>query len=211
MRAAVLYIALLIGSLLNAQSNWVYQNSYYECKQMLETYDGGTLILANDEGFYGPSKLFKLDKTSAILWEHTFEENVSTLPLCMAEDSQGNIIIGGKTQHYQWDYADGFLLKLNPCGELLWFKALQEDYIGNFVFAMVLDENDNIIITDYNNDINNWEYYEDTTLKKYNPDGDLLWSSVLLPESESLPQRVITCSDGGYLVEGDFYAPPPLL
>ena len=75
---------------------------------------------------------------------------------------------------------------------------------------MVLDENDNIIITDYNNDINNWEYYEDTTLKKYNPDGDLLWSSVLLPKSESLAQRVITCSDGGYLVEGDFYAPPLL-
>ena len=208
MRAAVLYIALLIGSLLNAQSNWVYQNSYYECKQMLETYDGGTLILANDEGFYGPTKLFKLDKTGEILWEHTFEENHQTLPLCMAEDSQGNIIIGGMTFRYQSNSADGFLVKLNPCGELLWYKAIVEDNNGIYITNVVLDSNDNIIINENNNDTNNWEYTEDTTLKKYSPDGQLLWSSVLLPDGQSSPQRVIACSDGGYLVEGDFYAPP---
>jgi outer membrane protein assembly factor BamB len=200
----------LLGSLVNAQNPWLYENSYYGF-QILEAYDGGTLILANADGQTNEPKLFKISRTGDLVWEHSFEANVSTLPLCMAEDSQGNIIIGGKTYHYQWDYADGFLLKLNPCGELLWFRTLQEDYIGNFVLAMVLDKNDNIIIVEYNGDINNWEYYEDTTLKKYNPDGQLLWSSVLLPESESIPQRVITCSDGGYLVEGGAYAPPPTI
>lgn len=191
-----------------AQEPWLYENSYFEGKQMLEAYDGGTLLLANDDSFDGPSKLFKLDKTGELLWEHTFEENESTIPLCMAEDSQGNIIIGGETLRYQANYMDGFLLKLNPCGELLWYKALKETNIHNYVQIMCIDAQDAIVLVDLINDTNNGDYYEDTTLKKYSSEGELQWSSVLLPEEDSYPQKVILTADGGYLVEGDFYAPP---
>jgi len=205
MRVYLLYITLLLGSLVKAQEPWLYENSYYGF-QMLEAYDEGTLILANADGQTNEPKLFKISRTGDLLWEHTFEENTTTLPLCMAEDSEGNIIIGGKTFFYD-PLGDGFLIKLNPCGDILWYRTIQENNIGIAFTSLALDQNDNIIIVEYNGDINNWEYTEDTTLKKYNPDGDLLWSSVLLPEGQSYPQRVIICSDGGYLVEGDLYAP----
>lgn len=208
MKRILLYILLIPFSYSYGQQSWLYENSYFEGKQILEAYDGGTLILANDEGFFGPTKLFKLDKTGDKLWEHTFEENVETLPLCMAEDSQGNIIVGGKTFRYPSNSSDGFLIKLTPCGEVLWYKAMIESNEGIAAKRIVLDFNDNIIIAEYNGDINNGEYYEDTTLKKYSPNGELLFSSVLLPESDSDPKRVITCADGGYLVESIYYLPP---
>jgi hypothetical protein len=209
MRKLIFIMVLFIYAVSPAQEPWLYENAYFEGKQVMETYDDGTLILANDEDFYGPSKLFKLDKTGDLLWEHTFEENESTLPLCMAEDSQGNIIVGGRTFRYPANYSNGFLLKLNPCGEMLWFNLLQDDdSYGISVSEMILDKNDNIIIAEYNGDTNGGDYIEDTTLKKYTPDGQLLFSSVLLPDGQSNPQRVIICTDGGYLVEGDFYAPP---
>ena len=49
MRGYIIYIALLLGSLVNAQNPWLYENSYYGF-QILEAYDGGTLILANADG-----------------------------------------------------------------------------------------------------------------------------------------------------------------
>lgn len=209
MRKLIFIVVLFICAVSPAQESWLYENSYFEGKQILETYDGGTLILANDEDFFGPTKLFKLDKTGDLLWEHSFEEDESTLPLCMEEDSQGNIIIGGKTFRYNTSYSDGFLVKLNPCGEMLWFNHLyDEGSSGVSVSRLMLDENDNIIIIEHNNNSNGGEYNEDTTLKKYNGNGQLLWTLMLIPESQSLPQRCITCSDGGYLVESNFYAPP---
>lgn len=208
MRLLPLIIELLFVIQVNAQVPWLYENSYFSGNQILETYDGGTLIVAHDESQTGPSRLFKLDKTGNVLWEHSFEDSFPTIISGMEEDSEGNIIIGGQTFHYQWDYMDGFLLKLNPCGDILWFRALQENYIHNYVIALTIDMDGNVIVIDYNNDVNNWEYFEDTTLKKYSTDGQLIWSSVLLSESESIPKKVIICSDGGYIVEGSYYAPP---
>ena len=118
----IFFILLLIQfSYSQAQVPWLYENSFFTGKQILESYDGGSIILANDDGFYGPSKIFKLDNTGDVLWIHTFEEDVSTLPLCMGETSNGDIIIGGRTHRYE-EMGDGFLMKLNACGELIWFK-----------------------------------------------------------------------------------------
>lgn len=129
MKNILFLLALIQFSYSQAQEPWVYENSYFEGKQILEAYDGGTLVLANDESFSGPSKLFKLDKNGNLLWEYSFEENGGTNPFMMSEDSEGSIIIAGQTFRFQLNYWNGFILKLNPCGELLWFKNLQRDYL----------------------------------------------------------------------------------
>jgi len=52
------------------------------------------------------------------------------------------------------------------------------------------------------------ELEEGTTLKKFNSAGEELWSSILLPDGNSTPDCLIQCSDGGYIVGSNYYAPP---
>jgi len=208
MNRLVLILFLIQFSYTQAQEPWVYENSYFEGKQILEAYDGGTLVLANDESFTGPCKLFKLDKTGDVLWEHSFEENGGTTPFMLSEDSEGSIIIAGQTNRFQPNYWNAFILKLNPCGELQWFKNLHRANLFTSVRQLLINKNDDIIFVNYITGSNMGEIEEGTTLNKLNSAGEELWSSILLPDGNSTPDCLIQCTDGGYLVGGDYYAPP---
>jgi len=208
MKRIFLYIFLIQFSYSWAQEFWLYENAYNHGFQMLESYDGGVIISATEEGQDNLPKVFKLNQSGDLLWEHTFIDNSIIMPACIIEDSQGNIVVAGMTQHYDVGLADGFILKLNPCGELLWFETLYDPGIYNYIIAMTLDKDDNVIIIECNGDTNGGTYYEDTTLKKYSSEGQLILSSVVLPEENSIPQKVISCADGGYMIETNFYAAP---
>ena len=168
MNRLVLILFLIQFSYTQAQEPWVYENSYFEGKQILEAYDGGTLVLANDESFTGPCKLFKLDKTGDVLWEHSFEENGGTTPFMLSEDSEGSIIIAGQTNRFQPNYWNAFILKLNPCGELQWFKNLHRANLFTSVRQLLINKNDDIIFVNYITGSNMGEIEEGTTLNKLN-------------------------------------------
>ena len=167
MNRLVLLLFLIQFSYTQAQDTWVYENSYYGY-QILESYDGGTIILATADGQSNEPRVFKVDRTGELIWEHTFEVNTTTMPISMSEDSKGNIIIAGETFRFQLNYWNGFILKLNPCGELLWFKNLQRDYLFTSVRQLLIDKNDNIIFVNYITGSNMGEIEEGTTLNKLN-------------------------------------------
>ena len=98
----ILYLLALIQfSYSQAQAPWLYENDYALGKHLLETYDGGTVILATLEWQNGTSKLFKLDAAGEVVWEHTLDDGTDYLsPKYMVEDYEGNIIIGGGTLKY---------------------------------------------------------------------------------------------------------------
>ena len=205
----ILYLLALIQfSYTQAQEPWVHENSYYHGFQILESYDGGTIILATAEGQSNEPRVFKVDRTGELIWEHTFEENETTVPLRMAEDSEGSIIIAGQTNRFQPNYWNAFILKLDPCGELLWFKNLQRANLFTSVRQLLIDKNDNIIFVNYINGSNGGIIEEGTTLKRFNSAGEELWSSILLPDGNSDPDCLIQCTDGGYIVGSNYYAPP---
>ena len=208
MKRLITVLFIMLFSYSWAQEPWLYENTYNHGFQILESYDGGVIISATEEGQDNLPKVFKLNQSGDLLWEHTFIDNSIIMPACMLEDSQGNIVVAGMTQHYDVGLADGFILKLNPCGEVVWFEVLSDSGIYNYIKAMIVDKDDNIIVAEFNGDTNNWEYFEATNLKKYNSDGQLQWSSVLLPENQSDPKRIVSCSDGGYLISANFYRPP---
>lgn len=189
-----------------AQTPWLYENSFYRATDMVETYDNGVVIFANDESANGPCKLFKLDRAGNLLWTHTFEENSLTAVCSMEEDTQGNLVLAGRT-FISGNYVDGFILKLSPCGDIIWYKELQIEDVYNFVVDLILDENDNILILHNIENINNQGEFEQTTLKKYTSTGDFVWASNLSPNNDSIPLKIIACS-GGYMIESHCYKPP---
>jgi outer membrane protein assembly factor BamB len=122
MKNILFLIALLHFSYTQAQEPWVYENDYGKGTQILESYDGGTLLLAIEYWQQGNGKLIKLNNTGVVLWEHTISDNTETLTgIKLAESTDGSIYIGGLTFNYEEFLGDAFLLKLDACGDLIWF------------------------------------------------------------------------------------------
>jgi hypothetical protein len=188
-----------------AQEPWLYENSFYYAFQILESYDEGTIILATAESQTDGPKILKLDKMGEVLWIHTFEEDVSTLPLCMGETSNGDIVIGGRTHRYE-EMGDGFLMKLNACGELIWFKKIGYEGEMDTVTHLILDEEGYINLIHYLPATG-----DNFTLKSVNSNGTILWSKVLLEGGGGSPEGFSTTKDGGFLVHGSYYAPPTII
>ena len=186
-----------------AQEPWVFQNNFGFGHQILESYDGGTVIAATEEGQSNIGKIIKVNKIGEILWEHTFEEgSEGVMPICMVEDVNGDLIIGGKTFKYESE-GGSFLMRLNSCGELLWFNNLgivgQLDYVRGIVLA----ENGSVV---FNIMSENQRYI----LQKVDASGISIWISNLELNNtwSGDPNTLKKCHDGGYILGGDVYAPP---
>ena len=61
MSRLLVILTMFSFSYTQAQEPWVYENDYGKGKQILESYDGGVLVLASVSWQHGESKLFKLD------------------------------------------------------------------------------------------------------------------------------------------------------
>ena len=205
MKNILFLIVLLHFSYTQAQELWVYENEYAYGKQILETYDGGTLILATVIWATGESKLFKLDRIGEVLWEHTLEEEGNGLvPLCITEDKDGNVFIGGRTHKYTGTIkGDAFLLKLNACGEFIWFVKHESEGYMNTTTNIFLDENTSIFILQQ---LGSSEGR--FTLRKLNPQGEILWTKQHFQEIGGSPSAMIRTSDGGFVLNGTVYLPP---
>ena len=67
MNRLLLLILCIQFSYTQAQESWLYENDYTKGQDLLESYDGGTVILATVDGQFGISKLFKLDATGTVV------------------------------------------------------------------------------------------------------------------------------------------------
>lgn len=201
---------LLLSAFLNSQAQeaWVFENHFDKGFQILEAYDGGTLIVANKTWQSFNGKIIKLNKAGELLWEHSMELNDDGIdPLTIVEDLQGNLIIGGRTFQYNSN-GDGFLLKLDACGKQLWFKKIGIENESDNVKYLILDKEDNLYFNHYTG-LTDYRF----NLKKTDAEGNLIWNYNYFVGWEnnvwgSNVKDVIRTKDKGFLMIGSVYAPP---
>lgn len=203
MKNIFLYLLIAQSYFVSAQDLWQYENDYDHGFQILESYDGGVIIAATRNGQSYTGKIFKLNKAGDVLWDHTFEEYGGVVqPICMVEDVNGDLVVAGKTFQYQAE-AGSFVMRLNACGELLWFKNIGVEDQFDFVSDMVLVAGGSVVLN-----IQSTE--QRFFLHKIDELGNILWANSL--EIERLwggnPSGLYTCMDGGYTLVGSVYAPP---
>jgi len=203
MNRLLVFILCIQFSYSQAQEPWLYENDYAKGKDILETYDGGTVILATVEWQFGVSKLFKLDAAGEVVWEHTLDDGTDYLsPEYMVEDYNGNIIIGGGTRKYSSDWS-AFIMKLNTCGELLWLNEYSVPFELGFTHSLYTDANNNIYASqNISSDEGRF------TFRKIDSDGNLLWTKQHLLDYGANSIGFISCEDGGFILFGLAYAPP---
>ena len=209
MKRLLTILFTLLFSYSQAQEPWLFENYFDKGFQILESYDGGTIILANKTWQSYNGKIIKLDKAGDILWEHSIEEGDEGLdPFTLVEDKQGNLYIGGRTFQYEEYGGDGFLMKLNACGILQWFRKIHFTDESDNVQKLILGENGNLY---FNHHVGLPDMRFNLT--KVDSLGNILWNQTHLAGEDSLVwasnlKDLIRTSDKGFLMIGSAYAVP---
>jgi len=122
----------------------------------------------------------KYDKRGDQIWQAIYDTPGTDMDLAegmdIALDNAGNIYVGG---YYTPDlgYTDYLIIKYSPAGETLWTRLYNG--IGDSwdqAEHIAVDDSGNCCVSGYCDASFGGANYEIVT-QKYNPDGDLLWSS----------------------------------
>jgi hypothetical protein len=174
MKKLFILLAFIQLSLVNAQEPWVFQNNYAIGYQILQSYDGGVVISSRTAGPSHTGKIFKVNKLGEVLWTHTIEEGEGVTPLAMVEAKNGDLIIAGQTFRYE-ALADAFIMRINACGEVLWFKNVGIIDVTDWITNMVLDSQGSVVATQITNTPSQQRY----NLLKIDTSGEVSWSNNL--------------------------------
>ena len=174
--------------------------------QILESYDGGYLLLAHGKLTGDPTNLTKLNLTGDILWEISMEEGYALLTSSMEIDVENNIYIAGNSGRHDDTYGNSFTLKLSPCGEVIWIHFYGYDGYWDIVTDLNISQ-DQFLYSIYNQsygirDEPGGSIVNPGKLRyaKMNLDGDTIWSGIW-PVVTGVDEHseVIATSDNGLL------------
>ena len=186
----------------NLDWNKTFGGENYEYPtQVLETNDGGYLILGNTHSENNSNIwLIKTDRSGNLDWNKTFGGSSSEEQKQVLETSDGGYLILGHTDSYGAGETDIWLLKTNSNGELDWNKTVGGE---NYEYpTQVLETNDGeYLILGYTYSYGAGE--ADIWLLKTNSNGELDWNKTFGGSDYEEPNQVLETSDGGYLILGD--------
>ncbi|MDR3273636.1 MAG: T9SS C-terminal target domain-containing protein [Flavobacteriaceae bacterium] len=184
-----------------------------------QTSDGGYIVAGHTEsndgdvsGNHGGGDgwVVKLDASGNLLWQKclggSYEDYAS---ICQTSD--GGYIVAGSTYSNDGDVSgnhggkDGWVVKLNPSGEIDWQKCLggssrddassiQQTSDGGYIVAGYTHSNDGDVLGNHRN--------TDGWIVKLDASGNLLWQKCLGGSSEDSASSIQQTSDGGYIVAG---------
>ena len=181
-------------------------SSYNQATASLLTSDGSLLVsgFARSFGAGGDDGwLVKLDQTGQILWQKTYggsDEDDFNAPI---ETSDGNFIVIGKTSSFNANNNhDGWILKLNQNGTIIWQKTFGSP--GRDAFSSIIEVNGSGYIlsgsTDPDNDGN-----RNAWIVRLDAAGNLLWEKAFgSPNSDYSLGKIKSTSDGGFIIPGRF-------
>ena len=188
-----------------AQEPWILENNEINPYRLLESYDGGLVFVGAGTNSSETGKIIKYDASGTKLWEHTFEENDETiLTIAVIEDINGDLIVGGLTTQYDSLHGDGFLMRIDACGNLLWFKNLGEEDTYDLVQHLVLGDNNSVYFNHYISGSNDDRY----TLKHVDVDGNTLWQERYFIGLGGAVKGLVKTQDKGFLMIGTIYIQP---
>lgn len=123
--------------------------------------------------------IIKLNASGSLIWQKTFGGSNIDMATCIKQDTNGNYVISARTGSHDGNvvgshaFDEGWIIKLNPSGALLWQKALggsSDDFFagmaltpdGGYLLAGATNSNDG--------DVSGWHGNIDCWLVKLGPD-----------------------------------------
>jgi len=185
------------------------------------TADGGYIVAgyssSNDgdvSGNHGSSDywIVKLDATGNLVWQKTLGGSSDDIAYAIQQTSDGGYIATGFTFSNDGDVSgnhnpdsDGWVVKLDAAGNLLWQKAIG-GVGGDFATAIQQTTDGGYIVGGYSasNDGdasgNNGSF--DFWLLKLDVSGNILWHNMIGGSQDERSQALQQTADGGYIMTG---------
>lgn len=129
--AVFILFQLLSICQVNAQ-DWKYtdmMNGRNVAYTLVETYDKGFIVpvMTDHSNSVNDITLNKLDINGQLLWKIEIGDGESTLDvICIKELQGGGYLIGGTTNKLDKQNYDPFIMRLNACLEVEWFRIFKE-------------------------------------------------------------------------------------
>jgi hypothetical protein len=126
----------------------------------------------------------KYDPSGDVIWTDQFGTLSIDRAYGLAVDGSGNVYVAGQTgdlleeegAHYGID--DGFVRKYTPNGKVVWTRQFGSDS-SDIVYALAVDASGNSYVVGRTDGVVGSASFgsSDAFLRKYDPDGELLWST----------------------------------
>ena len=179
----------------------------------------GGLDTSYEDTGYADGFVVKLSGSGQHLWSSYMGGSGEDISYGVAVDSHNNVLVGGYTNGGGWTSGgfdtghngnfDGFLVKTDPTGQLLWSTYLGGSDMDD-VFCIAADSTDNIVVTGSTKSAGWTANGFDTTFNgdmdsyvaKLNASGQLMWSTYIGGAKIDYGEGIVLDSAGNALVTG---------
>jgi hypothetical protein len=157
----------------------------------------------SNESDFTDGWLAKIDSDGELLWEETFREaeDNSYLLVALKENPEGDIVACGKTDFYEMEENNAWLLKTDPDGEKIWSKTFGGDF-NDGPEALDMTNDGGIILAGFYNFGVNESKNADGWIVKTDGSGEVEWTKFyggqLVDGFESVQQT----EDNGFILAG---------
>jgi len=191
----------------NLEWNKAYGRPYFDRGlDVIPTSDGGYALVGftQDSDLLNPDKgrqiwLIKIDSSGNIEWDKIYGGTYFEEANHIIETSDGGYLIPGTTSSFGNGGYDGWLIKIDSKGNVLWSKTFGGVYSDKFVDAVETYDG-GYVIAGITNSFGDEDY--DGWLIKTDSEGNVLWSLTFGGRGEDYLSSVVTTRDGGYAVAG---------
>ena len=174
---------------------------------------------SNDADFaglnHGSGDIFiiKLDKNGDVIWKKLLGGTSSEEAYSVTTASDASILITGRTYSNTGTFEDmargsddGFVMKLDKNGEVLWTRILGGT-LRDWCYSIAVTSDDNVIVSGWTTSkdgdfkgLNKGEW--DIFIMKLDSDGRVVWKNTIGGTRSDVSSSVTTTSDGGILNAG---------
>lgn len=178
--------------------------SYSSISDLKITSDNKYVFLSiNTNGSSDSTYIVKTDTSGNVLWSRSFyadNKNVDGYSVLPASDG-GYLITGSASDASGSFLSDGFMIKLDKNGNLLWSKSTTEISNSSIYLATAVETSDGGYIAAGDHSLGGDNFYY---LLKVNSSGVLQWTKTIAKNSLGTIKSLIKTNDNGYLASGNY-------
>jgi hypothetical protein len=185
-------------------SNTFGGSSGTDASDIIQLSDGNFLIsgfvtINNDFQVY----VVKASNTGNLIWEKNYGGSEFDYGYSIIELADGNLMVSGYTASIGAGARDGYLIKININGDLIWEKAFGFDRSDEFRRMVETNNGDIIVVGNSVTRVTSTEQYTDGYMVKTDSEGNLIWTNLYGGNLNDGFSSIIKTNDGGFITVGN--------
>jgi hypothetical protein len=160
------------------------------------TSDSGCIMVGASQSFGNGAQILivKCDKNGNVIFSKTCGGASDDYPYSIKQTTDGGYVIAGYTQSYAFGYADGYIIKTDPSGNVTWTTTIGRNFGQVCMFHVIQTNDGGYALSGHN------EY--DLYIVRLTQGGNILWTKTWGGPAIETGDAIIQTLDGGFLVGG---------